>query len=112
MNTEPQPKPVATAERPKRLSPREYICHLIGTFPCLRHRLRFTPESWDADDLGKMLGVLSTGERHAALFILCVWNPGYAKGEGWRFDALDAMGNWDSGNRKAFINWAQNPYWP
>lgn len=58
------------------------------------------------------LGVLSTGERHAVLFLLNVWNPAYAQEMGWRFEAVDALGMWDDGHRTAFLAWAQHPFFP
>lgn len=89
-----------------------FICALIRSFPCFADRIDVTPETWDTDILSDQLGVFSSGERHAALFILCVWNPGYAESQGWKFDVLEAMGVWDLRHRAAFLNWAQNPYWP
>jgi len=92
--------------------PEEFICSLVESFPCLRQRWKVTPETWDADQLGRQLGVFSSGERWAALFVLCVWNPGYAKEMGWTFDPIEAASVWGTENRNAFIAWMQKPYWP
>lgn len=91
------------------MTPREYITTLAKSFPCIR---RLVPEPWDVQKFMAPINVVSTGERHAMLFVASVWNPGYAAEEGWRFDAIDALTSWDSANRAAFIAWAQKPYLP
>lgn len=63
----------------------------------------------DVDVLMGAARGMSTGERHAACFVACVWNPGYAREKGWKFDALEVLGSWDARNRQAFLNWAQTP---
>ena len=105
MNTIPKRPPMSD----------EYIFALIRSFPCLAIKVRrwldHTTE-FDADDFYQLFECASTGETHCALFILNVWNPGYAECKGWRFDLFAFLGCADSGNRKAFLDWIANPYWP
>lgn len=44
----------------------------------------------------------SRGKRHAANFVLHVWN-------GSEFNLREAWGAWDGSHKKAFQDWAQNP---
>lgn len=53
----------------------------------------------------------SSGERHAARFILSVWNPRVRWAIG-RFDLHDALGTWDLEHRAAFARWTAAPWWP
>jgi hypothetical protein len=46
------------------------------------------------------------------LFVLCVWNPGYAEDQGWKFDLFDFVGAADSSNKAALQAWMDNPIWP
>jgi hypothetical protein len=89
--------------------PENYIITLAQSFPTLDTR---TPKAWEVDRFMSSLGTASTGERHAMLFIANVWNPAYAREQGWVFDAIDALGSWDSRHRQAFLNWEQSPYFP
>lgn len=95
----------------KALAAADYITTLALSFPSLQ---RFTPrpEKWDVDEFARKAGTASTGERHAIMFVVCIWNPGYAESKGWKFDALDALASWDSKHRNAFNTWAAKPYWP
>lgn len=54
--------------------------------------------------------VASSGERHAAAFILHVWNCHHEWQVG-RFDVMYALSTWDGGNRRPFVEWAKNPFW-
>jgi hypothetical protein len=49
--------------------------------------------------------------KHAARFILEVWNP-YDEWPCGKFDWMRAIGVWDEGHRKAFIAWLQDPFYP
>jgi len=104
-----------TSPQKPRFNPDTYILTLIRTFPCLavkvRHWLDRTTE-FDADEFYALFRGASTGEIHCALFILNVWNPGYAELKDWRFDFFAFMGCADDGNRKALLNWIAYPRWP
>lgn len=100
---------VAAAHR-MRIAPSEFIIALVESFPCLVGKWQ---GKWDVAKFVKYSGAWSSGERYAALFVASVWNPYDAKRRrGWTFNVVEALGTWDSGNRRAFLNWAANPYWP
>lgn len=86
--------------------------HLIAEIANRFPTLRVTPDAWDVDGFMQRLGVASTGERHAMLFVANVWNQSYALDEGWQFDAVEALALWDDHHRAAFIAWANDPRWP
>jgi len=98
-----------------RFNPDTYILNLVRTFPCLAIKVRrwldHTTE-FDADEFHALFRGASTGELLCALFILNVWNPGYADLQGWRFDFIAFMACADDGNRKALLNWIAHPHWP
>lgn len=95
------------------MSPQNYIINLGRTFPSVRRFFEhMQPEDFNVDALAEQLGVLSTGERYAMLFLFNVWNPGYAEEKQWHFDAIGALGMWDSRHREAFLTWARHPYFP
>jgi hypothetical protein len=68
--------------------------------------------TFDPDRFAGQLGVCSSGTRHMILFILNVWNPGYAKSKGWDFNLFDALNSLDEGNRQAIAWWLHRPLWP
>ena len=80
---------------------------LIHSFPCLRS----FPGPWDALAFQTWGHGKSSGEKHAIRFVLSVWNP-TTRWKVGRFDLHEALGTWDSGNRAAFVAWAQKPWWP
>jgi hypothetical protein len=96
-------------------TPDEYIFALVRSFPCLAIKVRrwldHTTE-FNADEFHGLFDCASTGEVLCALFILNVWNPGYADLKGWNFDLFKFIGCADDGNRKALFNWIARPYWP
>lgn len=105
----------ATKETLRSLGPGAYIKALIATFPCLRIKVGSYIESdepFDADAFWNLFVGASHGERLCALFVLNVWNPGYANSQEWDFDLIEFVGSADSGNRKALLNWIANPVWP
>lgn len=96
-----------------KMTPGEYILALARSFPCLRHKLvGWKPEKFDADVLYKCSGPWSSGEKLCVLFVLNVWNPGYAKSQGWTFNLFDFVGTADIGNRAALQAWIDRPHWP
>jgi hypothetical protein len=89
-------------------------------------------DPWDPKQLVNWLntsGEPSSGSRHAAMFLLSVWNredwmvhglkvrqPGRKDWKGsrriGRFDFNDAWGTWDRDHRAAALAWFINPFWP
>lgn len=77
------------------------------------HPIRGAAETtFDPDKFAAKLGVLSSGERHAALWLLNVWNPTYAKSKGWNFDLFAAFSSLDGENIVGIADWIINPVWP
>jgi len=95
-------------------SSEKFIWELIFSFPCLR--IKFGGRPWrhefDPDKLYEAAGLWSHGEWMCVLFVLNVWNPGYAKQKGWTFDLFEFLGVADQGNRAALLKWANKPVWP
>jgi hypothetical protein len=89
------------------------ILRVARSFPCLDGILGdWNPQQFDADVFASMMGRWSSVERMAGLFVLCVWNPGYAEDQGWKFDLFDFVGAADSSNKAALQAWMDNPIWP
>ena len=87
---------------------RTAIVCLWRTFPSLADT---TPDGWEwnALEVKRRLGKMSTGQRHAASFVLAVWNPPlFAKG----FEFTEAMRHWDRAHVTACVEWMLNPWWP
>ena len=85
----------------------------FGKPPWLQpHPLRQEELTFDAPKFTYEIGVWSDGEHHAAIWLLNVWNPGWAKTEGHRFDLFAAVGTLDSHNLNAIAEWMVNPVWP
>ena len=91
---------------------------LIESFPRLRDRLPYGDPSFDAIAFARAARPLSSGEKDAVLFILGVWNGEtdwlelaelQNRGSG-RFDLFSAMANWDDAHRRAFVAWAEKPF--
>ena len=94
-------------------SPTEYILALARSFPCLKPKLhRWNPANFDADVFHEIIRGWSSSERHAAYFILTVWNPGYARDRGWTFDVVEAVSSLDPVNRAPILAWISRPYYP
>ena len=68
--------------------------------------------TFNADKFASRLDACSDGQRHMILWILNVWNPGYARSQGWDFDFFKALGTLDQDNREAIRWWMQIPVWP
>jgi hypothetical protein len=90
-----------------------YILQLCATLPTISHRVRnWDIDDWDVDKFMQSYGVASSGERYAMLFVANVWNPGYAREQGWTFDMIEAAGTLDSTHRRAIMTWLANPRFP
>lgn len=66
---------------------------------------------WDAATLEKTFAGKSHGEKCVIQFLLNLWD----RSEEWscgRFDLFEAYGIWDEIRRKAFLSWANGPFWP
>lgn len=91
---------------------REYILHLARSFPCLEHKVsHLTWQTWDVDKFMEASAAWSSGERQCAKFIASVWNPLYAKGQGWTVDLMD-FATADARNRQPLIDWLYAPLFP
>jgi hypothetical protein len=73
---------------------------------------QFEELAFEPDIFAKRLRTASSGERHAILFLLNVWNPGYAKSKRWNFNLFDAMGTLDTANIEPITEWMLRPVWP
>lgn len=86
------------------------MTRLAESFPALAGKPGVFP--WDPDELdGWASSVASSGERHAAAFVLGVWNK-YAEFKVGRFDLHKSMACWDPGNLRALVAWIQAPFFP
>lgn len=90
----------------------ERLIKLAECFPALHE----APACGDPEKLWEWAQNVSSGEFHAAVFILNVWNfivaepIGIAR-ECWpRFDLFAAIGVWDGPNTEAFQAWARKPW--
>lgn len=76
------------------------------------HELRSNELTFDPDKFAEKLGKCSSGEHHCILFILNVWNPGYAKHQGWQFDLFKAFDSLDYENLEGMAQFLKRPIWP
>jgi hypothetical protein len=94
-------------------NPTEYIMQLIYEFPCLVKKVQpWIPMEFDPDKFHSMLTGSSHGERLCGLFVLNVWNPGYATSKEWHFDLIEFAGTADYENRAVVMKWLAAPVWP
>jgi hypothetical protein len=102
----------ANGQKPMK-NPTEYIFQLIAEFPCLSKKMgTWRPVEFDADLFYAMLTGASHGEILCGLFVLNVWNPGYAAAKGWVFDITDFAGTATFDNRVVVMKWLADPVWP
>lgn len=94
------------------------IQRLAASFPALATRPESFETPWDAEAFARAWASGSSGQRHAALFVLGVWNRntdwrefGLVGGDGTgRFNVHLAFNVWDWGNIEAFLRWARDPW--
>jgi hypothetical protein len=106
------------------------MTRLCRSFPTLRGVPGADP--WNAMQLLEWLctsGGVTTGSKHAARFVLQVWNPSTdwgalamtppaEEGLGLKgvelapFNAVEALAVWDSDHGRAFREWCELPFWP
>lgn len=91
------------SEENRRTAVRGDIHSLVDSFPALRGRARWIGD--DSKAFKKCMRGMSSGERHAALFVLYVWNHFENK-----FDFDAAINSWDNNNLAAFRDWLKNPW--
>jgi hypothetical protein len=104
--------PAAVADTTERWGTR--MLRLAGSFPTLAEKLGTYPRAnWDAGAFAEWTrkAGLCSGARHAAAFVLSVWNPSVRWSVG-RFDAHRALAVWDRPHREAFAAWVRDPWWP
>lgn len=68
--------------------------------------------TFDADKYAETLYQCSDYTTHMRLWILNVWNSGYAKSKGWDFNLFKALNGLDDNNRRAIAWFLRNPIWP
>jgi hypothetical protein len=86
---------------------------LIDAFPSLREKgMRWKVQGKGDSSLEfiAQLPGLSSGERHAAAFVLHVWDSHARTPGNIEFNLADAMSIWDEKHRSAFLRWAHNPW--
>ena len=91
---------------------------LVLSFPSLRNAAYYSKRGdrfeFDARRLNRWVRTfpgITAGSLMAGRFILQVWNP-MTKWTAGRFNVVEAMQRWDLAHRRAFLNWAQDPWWP
>jgi len=99
---------------------------LASLFPSMRELAACSP--FNALELVKWLNgpAPTSGSRHAAMFLLNVWNPDTnwcrerfddgtklrGKPDAGRFNLGRAMSAWDVEHRAACLAWMEAPFWP
>ena len=104
--------PAALADTTERWGTR--MLRLAASFPSLAVKLPGYPRAnWDAEAFAAWVRTagLCSGARHAACFVLFVWNPEVRWAAG-RFDLRRATGVGDRAHCEAFAAWARDPWWP
>lgn len=86
------------------------MSQLAKRFPGLAGRPGIEP--FEAAKICRWLGKVSSGEAHAARFLLCLWNRGFVAEPSTRFDLVDAWSTWDEKNRAALRTWLDKPFVP
>lgn len=106
------------------------MANLCTLFPSLRGVPGTDP--WDSMLLLRWLltsEAVTTGSIHAAKFVLQVWNSRADYQQGARddvqdgglglhdavftpFNVVEALAAWDGLHTKAFLTWAETPFWP
>jgi hypothetical protein len=109
---------------------RTRMTRLCWSFPTLVHADGVLP--WNPERFLRWLltsGAPGSGARHAAKFVLQVWNSstdwaawarespekdglGIADAELAPFNVVDALAVWDDEHASAFRTWAELPFWP
>ena len=80
-------------------------------FPVLRSAVGVRP--WVPEYLDNWASGPGPSEdaRHAARFVLWLWND-QRQWKSGPFDVMAAMQCWEKEDREAFLRWAKDPWWP
>jgi hypothetical protein len=91
-------------------SPEVKVQQLASAFPTLLGADGINP--WDPNGLDAWAcgPAPGHGARHAARFVLAVWNND-AEWECGRFDVVEALSVWGDGQRSVFLAWVLAPWW-
>lgn len=92
---------------------------LAESFPAFRDVFK---DGWSVERLSQWWksGAPTGGSRHAAMFLLQVWNCTTTAAE-WRkygfpgmepFNVVRALGTWDNFYRAVFLRWCAEPFFP
>lgn len=84
---------------------------LARSFPTLRFAAGVEPFDADALDAWVSGPAGTSGIRHAAAFVVNIWNRHHAWKLGW-FDLISALGVLDDDHRNAIQAWMDDPWWP
>lgn len=66
---------------------------------------------WNAEKVEKAFAGRSHGEKCVIQFLLNLWDN-KMDWECGAFDLFEAYCTWDTDRRKAFLVWANDPFWP
>lgn len=84
---------------------------LVSSFPSVANVPGTAPWNADVFDRWAAATPISPGELATARFLLAVWNPGH-KWESGCFGLMEAVRIWDDTHHRAFLAWAEAPWWP
>lgn len=76
------------------------------------HPVRPGEITFNADKFAQSLDASGAAERFCKLWLLNVWNPSYARLNGWDFDMITAARVLDGLNLCALGKWFANPIFP
>lgn len=90
-----------------------FVETIVNSFPSLRGAPHRMP--WSATKFATWARTspsITSGSHHAACCVLAIWAGESGEFPGLRFDAVRAMGSWDSEHRRAWLTWVANPWNP
>lgn len=82
---------------------------LARSLPCLNRLASINRGLWNPNELDAWAIKASSGEKHAARFVLTVWNQ-YEQWQCGAFNVFDAVVAWDDVHRGAFVAWVRDPW--
>lgn len=100
--------------RERRITSKEAFIELCKSFPCVRDRFfrDVTAENFDAVRMFNRPNIqgCSSGEARVMSFLASVWDPHHTFDIG--LFVFQQFMDVDSTNRRAFIAWVVDPFWP
>jgi hypothetical protein len=89
----------------------ERMTALALTFPSLQDAAGILP--WSAEKLEKWTcgPAPGSGAFHAARFMLSLWNE-HSDWKCGHFNFFTAFRSWDAKHKRAFLDWAEAPWYP